>query len=263
MTKTVVLVSGANRGIGLEIVKALLESAPSDSSSNSAPYHVYLGSRDLQKGQDVAAALSTAHGNTVSAIQLEITEPESISNAVATVKAESGRLDVLINNAGVNYHTIADEAVKMSTLYDINVIGPSRMTDAFKPLLLTQPAEGGEKVGKRVIHVSSSMGSTAARFNPKFVFYKQEFTAYRCTKAALGMLAACHAFDFKDEGIKVHAFDPGWAATELGGGDPKRIREMGGVDPKVSGCACRDIVEGKRDSESDVLVSINGDTYPW
>ncbi|KAI0550080.1 NAD(P)-binding protein [Xylaria curta] len=260
MTKTIVLISGANRGIGLEIVKALLESAPSD-SRNSAPYHIYLGSRDLQKGKDIAAGLSASHGNTVSAIQLEITSPESVNNAVATVKAESGRLDVLINNAGVNYHTIPDEAVKMSTLYDINVIGTSRVTDAFKPLLLTQPE--GEKVGKRIIHVSSSMGSTASRRNPKFAFYQQQFTAYRCTKAALGMLAACHAYDFKDQGITVHAFDPGWAATEFGGGDPAVTRGMGAVDPKVSGFACRDIVEGKRDSESDVLVSINGDTYPW
>ncbi|KAI0460650.1 NAD(P)-binding protein [Xylaria acuta] len=262
MAKTIVLVSGANRGIGLEIVKALLESAPSDANNNSAPYHVYLGSRDLQKGKDIAASLPAAHGNTVSAIQLEITSPESVNNAVATVKSESGRLDVLINNAGVNYPTISDEAVKMSTIYDINVIGASRMTDSFKELLLTQPAEG-EKVGKRIIHVTSSMGSTASRRNPGFAFYHQQFTAYRCTKAALNMLAACHAYDFKDQGVTVHAFDPGWAATEFGGGDPKVTSALGAVDPRVSGLSCRDIVEGKRDGESDVLVSINGDTYAW
>ncbi|KAI0442030.1 NAD(P)-binding protein [Xylaria telfairii] len=258
MAKTIVLISGANRGIGLEIVKALLESAAA-----AAPYHIYLGSRDLEKGQAAAASLAAAHGNTVEAIQLEITSAESVNAAVATVQAGSGRLDVLINNAGVNYPWIPDEADKMKTLYDINVIGASRVTDAFKPLLLTQPSAAGEKVGKRIIHVSSSMGSIGSRFDPKFIFYQQEFTAYRCTKAALNMLAACHAYDFKDEGIKVHAFDPAWAATELGGGDPAVIREMGAVDPRVSGFACRDIVEGKRDGESDVLVSINGDTYSW
>ncbi|KAI0486674.1 NAD(P)-binding protein [Xylaria cf. heliscus] len=263
MTKTIVLISGANRGIGLEIVKALLESAPSE--TNSAPYHVYLGSRDLQRGKAIAASLPAAHGNTVSAIQLEITSPESVSNAVATVKAESGRLDVLINNAGANHHTIPDEAVKMNTLYDINVVGASRMTDAFKALLLTQPGEGeGEtKKKKHLIHVSSSMGSIASRLDPNFINYHQPFTAYRCTKAALDMLTACHAYDFRDEGVKVHAFDPGWAATELGGLDPAKIRELGAVDPRVSGLACRDIVEGKRDGESNLLVSIYGDTYPW
>ncbi|KAJ2988345.1 hypothetical protein NUW58_g4024 [Xylaria curta] len=253
---------GGNRGIGLEIVKALLEAAPSDINSNSAPYHVYLGSRDLQKGKDVASKLPTAHGNTVSAIQLDITSPESVNNAVVAVKADSGRLDVLINNAGVGDDTIPDEATKMRTLYDINVIGTSRMTDAFKPLLLAQPADGG-KTAKRLIHVSSSMGSIASRYNPEFKYYDQQYTAYRCTKAALGMLAACHAYDFKDDGVKVHAFDPGWAATEFAGSDPQVTRELGAVDPRVSGLACRDIVEGKRDGESNVIVSINGDTYPW
>ncbi|KAI1282210.1 NAD(P)-binding protein [Xylaria sp. FL0933] len=258
MASTIVLVSGGNRGIGLEIIKALLVS---NTSTDGTPYHVYLGSRDLQAGKDIAAKLPTAHGNTVSAIQLDITSPESVNNAVAAVKAESGRLDVLINNAGVNYPTIEDEAEKMRVLYDINVIGTSRVTDAFKPLLLTQPAEG--KKQKRIIHVTSSMGSTASRYNPKFEFYSQEYTAYRCTKAALGMLTACHAYELKDQGVIVHAFDPGWAATEFGGGDPKVTRELGAVDPKVSGEACRDIVEGKRDSESEVIVSINGNTLPW
>ncbi|KAI1304378.1 NAD(P)-binding protein [Xylaria venustula] len=261
MVSTIVLVSGGNRGIGLAIVKVLLES---NNTGAGAPYHVYLGSRDLQAGKDAVAKLPLAHGNTVSAIQLDITSPQSVDAAVATVKAESGRLDVLINNAGVNYHTIEDEATKMRTLYDINVIGASRVTDAFKPLLLAQPTEGEEKKkGKRIIHVTSSMGSTASRFVPKFAFYSQEYTAYRCTKSALNMLAACHAYELKDQGVIVHAFDPGWAATELGGGDPAVTREMGAVDPRVSGLACRDIVEGKRDDETDVIVSINGDTYPW
>ncbi|KAI1426055.1 NAD(P)-binding protein [Xylaria sp. FL1777] len=259
MSNTIVLVSGGNRGIGFQIIKALLES---NSSSDGTPYHIYLGSRDLQTGQDVAAKLPVAHGNTVSAIQLDITSPQSVNDAVAAVKAESGRLDVLINNAGVNYSKIEDEAVKMRTIYDINVIGTSRVTDAFRTLLLTQPVEGGKKE-KRLIHVSSSMGSIASRLNPKFEFYHQPFTAYRCTKAALGMLTACHAHELKDDGVKVHAFDPGWAATEFGGGDPAVTIKLGAVDPRVSGLACRDVVEGKRDNESNVLVSINGDTYPW
>ncbi|KAI1115940.1 NAD(P)-binding protein [Nemania sp. NC0429] len=284
MAKTVVLVTGGNRGIGLEIVKALLGSAPlspgtsSDSDGTTAPYHVYLGSRDLQKGRDVAAKLRAAHGNTVSAVQLDITSPESVSSAAATVKAESGRLDILVNNAGVSVES-PDEAAKMSIMYDVNVIGAWRVVDTFKPLLLAAK-DGGEEEEeekeqkknnsnnkrtkvRRIIHVSSVMGSTALRFDPSSEFYHHEFTAYRCSKAALDMLAACHAYELRDEGVKVHAFDPGWAATEFGGGDPSVTREMGAVDPSVSGNACRDIIEGKRDAESDVLISINGDAYPW
>lgn len=251
-------ITGGNRGIGLQIIKTLLESG---TSSDGTPYRIYLGSRDLQAGKDVAAGLATAHGNTVSAIQLDITSPESVNAAVATVKADSARLDVLINNAGVNYPNIEDEATKMRTLYDINVIGTWRVTDAFKALLLTQPAEA--KKEKRIIHVTSSMGSIASRFNPEFEFYHQPYTAYRCTKAALGMLTACHAYELKDDDVKVHALDPAWAATEFGGGDPAVTRELGAVDPKVSGHACRYIVEGKRDHESNVMVSIHGQTYPW
>ncbi|KAI8626915.1 NAD(P)-binding protein [Xylariaceae sp. FL1651] len=262
MTKTVVLISGGNRGIGLEIAKALLEAAPSNLDTGSgAPYHVYIGSRDLQKGKAAAANLPVAHGNTVSVIQLDITSPESVANAVTTVKAESGRLDVLINNAGFNDATIADEAAKMRTVYETNVIGASRVTDAFKPLLLTPSTEGRQV--KRIIHVTSSMGSVASRLDPKFEYYNQPYTAYRCSKAAMNMLAACHAYDYKDEGVKVHAFDPGWAATEFGGGDPAQSLKLGAVDPRVSGLSCRDIVEGKRDNESDLIVSINGNTYPW
>lgn len=221
---------------------------------------MYLGSRDLQAGQAIAAGLPTAPGNVVTAVQLDITSPESVAAAAATVQRECGRLDVLVNNAGANYPEIADEAAKMRALYEINVIGTWRVTDAFKPLLL---AQAPESKGKRIIHVTSTMGSTASRFKPEFAFYGQEYTAYRCTKAALGMLSACHVYELKDKGVKVHAFDPGWAATELGGLDPATLRSWGAVDPKVSGLACRDIVEGKRDDENEVIVSINGDTYPW
>ncbi|KAI0165892.1 NAD(P)-binding protein [Xylariaceae sp. FL1272] len=255
MAKTFVLISGGNRGIGLETVKALLES-----DAGAAPYHIFLGSRNLANGQAVAAELPVAHGNTISAIQLDITSPESVSNAVKQVESQAGRLDVLINNAGVNYDSLEDETEKMRVIYDINVVSTARMITSFKPLLLAQPAEG--EMTKRVINVTSSMGSIASRYNPKFEYYSQLHTAYRCTKAALGMLTACTAYDLKDV-AKVHAFDPGWVATEFGGQDVATAQQYGAVEPRVSALACRDVVEGKRDNEMDVIVSINGDTFPW
>ncbi|KAI1823546.1 NAD(P)-binding protein [Xylaria intraflava] len=260
--KTIVLISGGNRGIGLEIIKALLE-APARNIPSGAPYHVYLGSRDLQKGKEVAAGLATTNGSTVAAIQLDITSPESVDAAVAEVKADSGRVDVLINNAGANFSIGSPlSAETMKALYDLNVVGPSRMTDAFRPLLLAQPSEGS-KVEKRLIHVTSSLGSIGARIDPKYEFYDAPYRAYRCSKAALGMLTACHAYEFKDDGVKVHAFDPGLVATDFGASSPDSKRAHGAVEPQVPGLACRDILEGKRDDQRDVIVSIKGDTFPF
>ncbi|KAI1318402.1 NAD(P)-binding protein [Xylariaceae sp. FL0255] len=256
MAKTVVLISGGNRGIGLETVKALLESI-------NASYHIYMGSRDESKGSTIAKTLPTAGENTVQAIQLDITSPESVSAAVSRVKAEQGRLDVLINNAGVNDETIPDLKVKMLTMYDINVVSVARMMDSFQDLLLVQPSEG--KIQKRIINVTSSMGSIKERYDPAASTYLQPYTAYRCTKAAQNMLTACTAYDLKDKGVKVTAFNPGWAATELGGLDPEQLRQWGAIDPRVSGLNCRDVVEGKRDDVNplDGMVSIEGEVIKW
>ncbi|KAH9895398.1 NAD(P)-binding protein [Xylariomycetidae sp. FL2044] len=270
MTKTIVLISGGNRGIGLEIVKALLES--------DVGYHVYMGSRDEEKGREIAASLLPAAkgNNTVEAIQLDVTSPESVAAAVSRVRAQSGRLDVLINNAGINEDDMADQAAKMRKIYDVNVISAWRMIDSFQELLLlTQPPpEGGKeedeeeagekkKVTKRIVNVSSSMGSVAWKYDARSSVYDQPYTAYRCTKSALNMLTACTAYELRGRGVVVHAFNPGWAATGFGGQDPEMVREYGGVEPRVSGLACRDIVEGKRDQDADKMVDVSGDTVPW
>lgn len=95
-TKTIVLVTGANKTIGYETVKALLES--------DKPYHVFLGSRSLERGQEAVATLQkecTASSNTVQVLQLDVSSDSSIEKAFETVKASVGRLDVLINNAGM------------------------------------------------------------------------------------------------------------------------------------------------------------------
>jgi len=263
---------GGNRGIGLAIVKALLE-------SDGGPYHIYMGSRDLKRGEEIAAKLPTHHGNTVSAVQLDITSSPSVASAVAAVEAGSGRLDILVNNAGVNLDNMSDQCEKMRAIYEINVIGPSRLTDAFRALLVAKPPQettdsqasgakaktsgGGKKIQKRIVNVTSELGSVSSRWDPSFISYGQLNTAYRCSKAALGMLTACHAHEFKDFGVKVSAFDPGWAATECGGLDPAALLKMGAVDPRVSGLACRDVIEGKRDHEGDVILRIHGDTVPW
>ncbi|KAL6876629.1 NAD(P)-binding protein [Trichoderma novae-zelandiae] len=258
MSPTVVLVTGANRGIGYEIVKALVQSP--------IPYKIFLAARDPSKGESAAASLrplvnpQTASETSISVLQLDVSSPPSIEAAAEAVKREAGRLDVLVNNAGIVDET-PDPLLRLRNTLEINTIGPFAVTQAFKPLLKIQP-EGEEPKGKRIIHVSSGLGSIGERLNPKGPWYTVAAPEYRMSKAALNMLAACDAFELKDDGVKVFAYDPEFVATSLTG-TPEARRKMGALEPSVSGESCRDIIEGKRDAEMHKFVSINGREWPW
>lgn len=134
------------------------------------------------------------------------------------------------------------------------------MTAAFKPLLIIQ-SDAGVK-GKRIVYVSSALGSITERLNSTASYYCIPATEYRVSKAALNMLAACDAFELKDHGVKVFAFDPEFVATSLTG-TPEERRKRGALEPSVSGESCRDIIEGKRDVDVNKFVSINGKDWPW
>jgi NAD(P)-dependent dehydrogenase (short-subunit alcohol dehydrogenase family) len=143
---------------------------------------------------------------------------------------------------------------------DINTIAPFAVSTAFKPLLLIQPDT--EVKEKRIIYVSSALGSITERMDPNARYYSHQAPAYRISKAALNMLAACDAFELKDKGVKVFAFDPEFVATSLTS-TPEERRKLGALEPSVSGENCRDIIEGKRDADARKLVSINGAEWPW
>ncbi|KAM0253994.1 hypothetical protein ACHAQJ_007007 [Trichoderma viride] len=251
MAATVVLVTGANRGIGYEIVKALVES--------QIPYHVYLGARDVSKGKTAAASIQPRTGSSITVLELDVSSPESIAKAVATVKTEAGRLDVLVNNAGVIDES-ADAVTRLRNTLEINTIAPFVVANAFKPLITIQPDT--EVKEKRIIYVSSGLGSIAARMDPENRLYTTPLPEYRMSKSAINMLAACDAYELKDHGVKVFAYDPEFVATSLSW-SPEERRKMGALEPSVSGENCRDIIEGKRDDETSKLVSINGAVWPW
>jgi NAD(P)-dependent dehydrogenase (short-subunit alcohol dehydrogenase family) len=200
---TIALVTGANRGIGLEVARQLAQ----------AGMTVILGSRTLEKGQTAAAMLSQ-QGLTVLPQPLDVTDQGSIDRLASWVDAEFGRLDCLINNAGILYDTwqqasnadlnIVQEAIATNTL------GAWRMCQAFLPLL-RQSQQG------RIVNVSSGAGSLA--------HMGSSTPAYSVSKAALNALTRLLAAELNNTKILVNSVCPGWVATEMGGAGGRPVAE--------------------------------------
>eukprot|EP00928_Gymnodinium_smaydae_P004890 TRINITY_DN11678_c0_g1_i3.p1 TRINITY_DN11678_c0_g1~~TRINITY_DN11678_c0_g1_i3.p1 ORF type:complete len:296 (-),score=55.59 TRINITY_DN11678_c0_g1_i3:25-912(-) len=138
------LVTGGNRGIGLEVVKILLR--------DDAAMHVFLGCRDLQAGQKLASALCDAHGPRVEAVQLDVTSEESIVAAVATIGARQEHLDILVNNAGILGADSFDAADTRHTIR-VNFESIVAVTRAFLPMLSKSPNGGN------ILSTSSGTGT--------------------------------------------------------------------------------------------------------
>ena len=199
----VALVTGANRGIGLEVCRQLADRGVT----------VVLGSRDAGKGERAVAALGTAR-STVVPCQLDVTDVGSIERARARVSADFGRLDVLVNNAAVLYdtwqHAVDADLAQVRQALETNLFGAWNMVRAFVPLLRRSRHA-------RVVHVSSEAGSLAAMGGGT--------PAYSLSKAALNALTRMLAAELRDERILVNAVCPGWVATEMGGRGGRPVAE--------------------------------------
>ena len=191
----VALVTGANRGIGLEVCRQLA----------GLGYAVVLGSRNLAKGERAVAGLAR-HERVVQPYQLDVTDSESIERARARVAADFGRLDVLVNNAAILYdtwqHAADADLAQVREALETNLFGAWNMVRALLPLLRqTRHA--------RVVNVSSEAGSLAGMGGGT--------PAYSLSKVALNALTRMLAAELREDGILVNAVCPGWVATDMGG----------------------------------------------
>lgn len=194
---TIALVTGATQGIGRETVRRLA----------ALGWTVWLGARDAERGAAVAAQIP----GDVRVVALDVLDDASVAAAVSTVGEACGRLDVLVNNAGVAGGLVAPReavAAQFIPVYGVNVLGPVRTTHAFLPLLdrSSQP---------RVVMVSSGMGSFGVTTDPQRLESSLLGLAYPSSKAALNMITSQYAKDLS--GYQVSAVDPGYTSTGLNG----------------------------------------------
>ncbi|MGN9909887.1 SDR family NAD(P)-dependent oxidoreductase [Phytohabitans sp. LJ34] len=186
---TVTLITGANKGIGFETAKQLLELG----------HTVYIGARDAERGEKAAAALGSRF------VRLDVTDDASVSEALATIDAAEGRLDVLVNNAGILGAGGVDGPTALR-VFDTNVVGIVRVTEAALPLLR-------KSSNPTVVTLSSSMGSFWAVTNPDRPEFNLPLALYAASKSAATMLTVQYAKS--EPGVKFNALEPGTTATDM------------------------------------------------
>ncbi|GIJ51463.1 short-chain dehydrogenase [Virgisporangium aliadipatigenens] len=186
---TVSLITGGNKGIGFETARQLLAHG----------HTVYIGARDAERGEKAAAELGARF------VRLDVTDDASVRDALATVDAAEGRLDVLVNNAGV---LGAGEITGplAHEVFDVNAVGVVRVTEAALPLLRRSS-------NPTVVNVTSSMGSYWAVTNPDRPEFGLPLALYAASKTAATMLTVQYAK--AHPGIKFNALEPGTTATDM------------------------------------------------
>ena len=202
MTGKSVLITGANKGIGFETARQL----------GHAGYRIWLGCRNEDRGQAALQAL-TAQGLDVRMLEIDVARDDSVQAAAARVQTDDGKLDVLINNAGIPGQMTRPSQQPVSDIreiYETNVFGPIRVTQAFLRLL---KAAGDANV----VMVSSGLGSLGWLSDPTNPFYGANFVGYNSSKTALNAVTVAFAKELAATGIKVNAADPGYTATDFNG----------------------------------------------
>jgi NAD(P)-dependent dehydrogenase (short-subunit alcohol dehydrogenase family) len=197
----VALVTGANKGIRREIARQLA----------ALGCRVWLGARNQELGAAAAAALR-AEGGDVHDLKLDVTDDESVRAAAARVAEHSDRLDILVNNAGIAIDAGALPSEldlrRMGAMYEVNVFGAVRVTQAFLPRLLASP-------GGRIVMMSSGLGSLGNQSDQAYEFARYNLLGYNSSKAALNGVTVVFAKELAGTSIKVNAADPGHTATDL------------------------------------------------
>jgi len=201
LAKKIVLVTGANKGIGFEVARQLGASGCS----------VLLGARNRALGEKAAATLKS-EGCDVRYLAIDLDDPATIAAAVREIETDAGHLDILVNNAGIA--APGDGLPSSSSLdaiertFRVNFLGTVAVTQAMLPLMR-------RAASARIVNVSSGLGSLTKSGDPAWAHVAAKFLGYAASKAALNMLTVQLAWELRDTSIKVSSVDPGYTATDL------------------------------------------------
>jgi len=212
-TQKIALVTGANKGIGLEIARQLAQSGVT----------VLLGSRDLTRGQQAVAALRS-DGLNVEAVQIDLNDEATIEAAAQMIGERYSRLDILVNNAGIV--DAEDGPPSVATigaarrLMETNFLGTLAVTQAMLPLLRSSTAG-------RIVNLATTLGSLSINGDPSSPYYEARLIGYNASKAALNMLTVQLAAELKGAGIAVNSVAPGYVKTDLTGNNGFMTAEEG------------------------------------
>uniref|UniRef100_A0A8C7E4R7 C-factor-like n=1 Tax=Naja naja TaxID=35670 RepID=A0A8C7E4R7_NAJNA len=250
-----VLVTGANRGLGLELVRQLVE-------RSNPPKWIFATCRDPvgPRAQDLKN-LAAEHPQIV-IITLDTNDPCSVKAAAAKVTEllKGAGLNLLVNNAGIlKLSTVETETPEnMSEVYKTNVIGPMIVSQAFLPLLREasqkSPQKGMSCSKAAILNITSECGS----MTNLFAWHMNELISYRCSKSALNMLTRCQSMHFAKDEILCITLHPGWVQTDMGnklGSPPLTMEQSLRAILDTLGCL----------SEKDHGTYINweGNLIPW
>lgn len=211
--KKIALVTGANKGIGFEVARQLARRG----------HTVMLGARDEGRGREAEATLR-GEGLDAHFVHLDSEDGDTQRAAAKFVEENFGKLDVLVNNAGValdlDFKASDVPPDLLRKTFDTNFFGVVAVTQVFLPLIR-------KSVTGRIVNVSSGLGSLAQNSDPDWEFYGVKPLAYNSSKTALNAFTVMLAHELKDTKIKVNSADPGFTATDLNGQRGSRTVEQG------------------------------------
>lgn len=197
-----VLITGANKSIGFETARQLLQQG----------YYVYLGCRDMQKGGQAVSQLHAEGLNQVEPIEIDVDNLASIKAARQVLGEKTNVLDVLINNAGIigsmQQTPLETDISIFKQVFETNFFGVIEVTQAFIDLLKQAPEP-------RIVNVTSGLGSLTLQNDPAWKYYQVKAACYVPSKAALNAYTIVLAHNLRDSAFKVNAVDPGYTATDF------------------------------------------------